>query len=102
MKKHLGLKYVYEDVGEETVPVKSKVKIGPEQLAKLPADLLSQLYKVALELNQEQALALIEKIKPIDAHIAYELDVLVRNFLFDTLQDLIKKSEQSTSEDIHD
>jgi CheY-like chemotaxis protein len=96
MKKHLGLKYVYEDAEEETVSVRPKVGIGPEQLAALPADLISQLHHAALELNEEQSLALIEKIKPIDAYIAGELDELARNFAFDILQELTKRSEQSS------
>jgi signal transduction histidine kinase/DNA-binding response OmpR family regulator/PAS domain-containing protein len=102
MQKHLGLKYVYEVAEEETVSVRPKVRIGPEQLAALPADLLSQLHQAALELNEEQSLALIEKIKPIDAYIAGELDELVRNFAFDILQELTKRSEQFTSGDPRD
>jgi PAS domain S-box-containing protein len=102
MKKHLGLKYVYEDAGEEAVPVKSNLEIGPEQLAALPADLLSQLYQAALELNEQQSLAMIEKIKPIDVHIARKLEILVRNFAYDSLQDLVKRSEQPSPEDTHD
>jgi PAS domain S-box-containing protein len=102
MKKHLGLSYVYEEAGEETVPVKSEVEIGPEQLAALPSDLLSQLYQAALELNEQQSLVLIEKIKPIDAHIARKLEVLVKNFAYDSLQDLVKRSERSAPGDTHD
>jgi hypothetical protein len=60
------------------------------------------LYQAVLELNEQQSLALIEKIKPIDVQIARELDVLVRNFAFDTLQELLNRSEQSTPGDTHD
>jgi CheY-like chemotaxis protein len=101
MKKHLELKYVYEDTMDESGQVKSKVEIGPEQLAVLPADLLSQLYRAALELNEQQSLALIEKIKPIDEQIARQLEVLVRNFAYDSLQDLLKRSERSVPGDTH-
>jgi signal transduction histidine kinase/CheY-like chemotaxis protein len=88
IKKHLGIKYVYEDARKEAVQDKSKGKIGPQQLAALPADLLSQLHQAALELNEKQSLAVIEKIKSIDTDIARELGLLVRNFAFDTLQEL--------------
>jgi signal transduction histidine kinase/DNA-binding NarL/FixJ family response regulator len=93
MQKHLGLKYVYEDAKKETVPDKPQDEIGPEQIAALPADLLSQLHQAALGLNEKQSLELIEKIKPIDAHIAHELEELVRNFAFDILQKLTSKNE---------
>jgi hypothetical protein len=54
MKKHLDLKYTYEETMDESGPVQSKVEIGPEQLAVLPNDLLSQLYQATLESNKEQ------------------------------------------------
>jgi hypothetical protein len=88
---------VYEAPREETSSGKPKVEISSEQLAALPADLLNQLYQAALALNTEQSLALIEKIKPIDAQIARELDLLVSNFAFDILQKLTSRSEQSSS-----
>jgi hypothetical protein len=53
-------------------------------------------------LNVEQSLALIEKVKPLDAHIARELNQLVRNFAFDILLDLTSRSEQSSPGDIRD
>jgi signal transduction histidine kinase/DNA-binding response OmpR family regulator len=102
MKKHLGLNYVYEAPREETSSGKPKVEISSEQLAALPADLLSQLHQAALALNVEQSLALIEKVKPLDAHIARELNQLVRNFAFDILLDLTSRSEQSSPGDIRD
>jgi DNA-binding response OmpR family regulator len=103
MKKHLGLNYVYETPREEAGASISKIEIGPAQLAALPTDLLSPLHQAALGLDVEQSLALIEKIKSIDAHIARELKVLVSNFAFDILQELTKRSEQSsTPDDTHD
>jgi CheY-like chemotaxis protein len=102
MQKHLGLKYVYEEAKDEFGPVKSEVELVPKQLKILPADLLSQLHQAALELNEQRSLAVIEKIKPIDANIARKLDELVRDFAFDTLQEVTKTREQSTPEDTHD
>jgi hypothetical protein len=102
MKKHLGLNYVYEAPREETSSGKPKVEISSEQLAALPADLLSQLHQAALALNVEQSLALTEKVKSLDAHIARELNQLVRNFAFDVLLDLTSRSEQSSPGDIRD
>jgi PAS domain S-box-containing protein len=102
MQKHLKLRYVYEDEVEEAGAVKAKVEIGPEQMATLPADLLSRLHQAALELNEQQSLALIRKIKPIDAHIARNLERLVRNFAYDALQKLTNRGEQTTPEDARD
>jgi signal transduction histidine kinase/CheY-like chemotaxis protein len=91
MQKHLGLNYVYEDTRDEVRPDISKVEIGPEQLAALPDDLISQLHQAALGLNTEQSQMLIEQIKSINMHLARKLDVLVRNFAFDILQKLTSR-----------
>jgi signal transduction histidine kinase/ActR/RegA family two-component response regulator len=102
MAKHLGLKYVYEDRHEEAAPVEPGVEIGPEQLAGLPSDLRGQLYKAAVELDRKQTLAMIEKIRAIDAHIAGGLELLVRNLAFEPLLDLLEKIEQPGQEESHD
>ncbi|MES9972047.1 MAG: ATP-binding protein [Candidatus Thiodiazotropha sp.] len=95
MQKYLGLKYVYEDQKQESEQAKSKVDINPAELTDIPADILSQLYQAAFKLNEQQSLALIEKIKPINPHIANEMALMVRNFAYDTLQALTKKYEKS-------
>jgi CheY-like chemotaxis protein len=94
MAKHLELKYVYEDRHEEVGPMESEVDIGPERLAALPQDLRGQLYQAIVELDTKRTLALIGKIKSIDAHLAEELEVFVRNMAFEPLLDLIEKSGQ--------
>jgi hypothetical protein len=71
-----------------------EVEIGPERLAALPQDLRAQLYQAIVELDTEQTLALIKKIKTIDAHIAEGLQVFVRKMAFEPLLDLIEKSQQ--------
>jgi CheY-like chemotaxis protein len=102
MAKHLGLNYVYEDKLEEAVPVEPEAEIRLEQLAALPADLRSQLHQAVVELNRQQALVLIEKVKTIDAHMARAMEAFVRNLAFEPLLDLLEKSEQREQESIHD
>jgi signal transduction histidine kinase/DNA-binding response OmpR family regulator len=101
MAKHLGLKYVYEDRPEEVVPTEPGIEIGPERLATLPADLLRQLYKAALELDRKQILAAIGKIRAIDVHIAGELESFVRNLAFEPLLDLLEKNAAPEQEKGH-
>ena len=102
MGKHLGLRYEYEDSRAEAVPAEPEVEISPEQLAALPADLRRQLHKATVELDRKGALALIGKIKTIDAHIAEGLEFFVRNLAFELLLDLLEKKEQSEQEDSHE
>jgi CheY-like chemotaxis protein len=102
MAKHLGLQYVYEEKQEESVSVEPEYEIRPEQLTALPADLCSQLHKAVIEGDRKLTLALIEKIKTIDARIAGGLEVFVRNLAFEPLLDLLEKNELSEQEEIHD
>ena len=84
------------------MPAEPEVEISPEQLAALPVDLHRQLHKATVELDRKGALALIGKIKTIDAHIAEGLEVFVRNLAFEPLLDLLEKKEQSEQEDSHE
>jgi hypothetical protein len=102
MARHLGLKYVYEERHEEIGPMEPGVEIDPERLAALPKDLRGQLYQAIVELDRKRTLALIGKIKTIDAHIAEALEVFVRNLAFEPLLNLIEKSEQPEQEESRD
>jgi hypothetical protein len=102
MAKHLGVRYRYEERHEHVVPIEPQAEIGPEQLAALPADLRGQLHKAAVELDRKRALALIEKIKTIDAGIAGGLEALVENLAFEPMIDLLEKSGPPEQEESHD
>ena len=84
------------------MPVAPEVDIRPEQLTTLPADLLGRLYQAVVELDEDRTMALIEKIKTIDECIASGLDALARNLSYDTLLELLERSEQPVRGDIHD
>jgi two-component system sensor histidine kinase/response regulator len=102
MGKHLGLKYVYEDSRGKAVPIAPEVEVRPERLASLPADILSRLHQAVVELDEDRTLALIEKIKAIDARMARGLDALAGNLAYDALLELLERSEQPIRGDIHD
>jgi CheY-like chemotaxis protein len=100
MAKHLGVKYVYEKQ-EEAMTVELEAEIQPEQLAALPADLLSQLHKAVVELDEDQIMVSIERIKTVDTHIVAGLNSIVRNLAYGTLLDLIEKCNPPIEEDCH-
>jgi CheY-like chemotaxis protein len=102
MAKHLGVTYVYEERHEKTPAESPGGDIDPEQLATLPADWRRQFHRAIVELDRKKALALIDGIKTIDAHIAEGLAALVRNLAFDPLLDLLKKSEPPDQEEDHE
>ena len=102
MGKHLGLRYVYQDTGAKEVPTEPDADLRPEQLAALPADLLSQLHDAAIELDRERILALIEQIKTIDAQMARVLETSVKKFALGPLLDLLKQIERLKHGDSRD
>jgi CheY-like chemotaxis protein len=102
MGRHLGLKYVHEKSREEAVPAEPDVGIRPEQLAALPADLLSRLHEASVELDRDRILALIEQIRTIDAHMATVLEPPVQKFALGPLLELLKKIEFPKHGDRHD
>jgi signal transduction histidine kinase/CheY-like chemotaxis protein len=102
MGKHLGLRYLYEDMVEKAVPAEPEFDLSPEQLAALPADLISRLHDAVIELDRDRILALIEQIKTIDAHLAKVLEPPVKKFALAPLLDLLEKIEQPKPGDSHD
>ncbi len=99
MAKHLGIRYEYAQTREE--PVEPDIDLHPELLATLPEDLLGQLYQAVVELDEDWILALIEKIKTIDARMAAALDGFVKKLALSPLLDLLEKILPTEQEDGH-
>jgi signal transduction histidine kinase/FixJ family two-component response regulator len=91
MATHLGIRYIYDGKHEKPEPMGSDVEIGLEQLAALPADLLSRLHNAAVELDRDRILTLIEQIKTIDAHMATILERPVKKYALGPLVEMLKK-----------
>ena len=96
------MRYVYEETGEKAGPAEPDIELRPEQLAALPADLLSRLHDAAVKLDRDRILALIEQIKTIDARLARVLEIPVKKFALAPLLDLLEKIEQRGHGDNHD
>jgi hypothetical protein len=64
--------------------------LSPDQLKDLPDELRRDLLKVAIELNMEKALAVIEQISAHDATLGSALKELARNLDFDSLLELLE------------
>jgi signal transduction histidine kinase/DNA-binding response OmpR family regulator len=92
MAAHLGVRYVYAKTDKEAELVEPDVDLLPEQLATLPGDLLGQLNQAVVELDEERILALIEKVKTIDAPMATVLETYVEKFALSSLLDLLEKN----------
>jgi CheY-like chemotaxis protein len=101
MAKHMGLKYVVEEVREKSGPVEPDVVLRSEQLSALPEDLLRRLHQAVVELDVDRILVLTGKIKSMDAHLAAALEAFVGKLALSPLLDLLEKIVQPEQEDSH-
>jgi signal transduction histidine kinase/CheY-like chemotaxis protein len=96
MRKHLGLKYVYEAEKKDEVTAEKAAELSPEQLANLPADLLSRLQQAVVEVDQPRAIALMEQIAQHDAAIGNALLALAKMLDYGRLLFLLKNRNTTT------
>ncbi|MET0022880.1 MAG: ATP-binding protein [Sedimenticola sp.] len=93
MAEQLGVKYFYEDTVEEEV-TRRPVTLTVEMLNKLPADLLDDLAKAVTSLSAEQMAGVISDVRLIDNDVADGLQILVDNFQFSEINQLLKNNPQ--------
>jgi CheY-like chemotaxis protein len=96
LNKHLNVAYVYEG---ETEPVHGKknesqaTQLSPTSLKELPRETMEQLKKSITSLKMNETLGLIEIIKQQNEPLAEELQKLVLEYRFDTLQEILEKND---------
>jgi hypothetical protein len=88
MAQHLGVRYVYEELDEK---IEARVEITAADLAELSADWIAELRQAAMGDQDKKILSLIDNIQPQHPKIAEQLTVLVNQFQFDRIVELVKK-----------
>lgn len=93
--QHLGVAFTYTaDLDRERlVPPLSSKGLDPDRVARLPDLLREELKSASAELNQEQTLACIEKIKKTDKPMAEHLALLANEFKFEEIWDSMQIPE---------
>jgi PAS domain S-box-containing protein len=84
MAQHLGLRYVYEELGQ-AVSEPPPAAFTPADLATIPTDWITNLRQAAMAGEAEQVLELVEQIKKRHAPLAEGLARLVYEFRFDKI-----------------
>ncbi len=87
--QYLGVKYIYED--EQVLSEEKPTILTAKDLAIMSEKWLKEMYKAALNLDDESLLNLISKIPESHENIAQKLSKLVDNFQFDTLINLLEQ-----------
>lgn len=85
MTRHLEVNFVYKEQAQK-VAKKTSPPLPPEALLGLPEALREDLSKAVTILNLEVTLALIDKIRVLDADLAERLTVLAKNFEYGKIQ----------------
>jgi signal transduction histidine kinase/CheY-like chemotaxis protein len=94
MHKHIGVRYVYEEMTDITPVLTTQEILTPEALAALPKELLTQLQEAAIMLDMEETQVLISQIRSHNENIANALEQLTKEFQYDRLQDLIEEARK--------
>ena len=92
MHKHIGVRYVSEEM-TDTTPLLTQEVLIPEALAALPGELLTQLREAAIMLDMEESQVLISQVRSHNERLANALDQLTKDFQYDRLQDLIEEAQ---------
>jgi len=94
MKKHLGVEYIYEE--ETPSPTATELSsLTVEDLHKMPQEWLEKVYYAAKALDDDMMLELIEEIPVEQSLLAEKLSVLVNDFQFKTIRQLIESLNQN-------
>ena len=91
MEKHLGVRYVYENLTyspQDTFP-ETDILI-PENMATLPSELLVQLRRAVVTASKQEMAVVVEAIRAENAALAEALATCFHNFEYDTILNLIR------------
>ena len=85
LAEHLGVRFVYDEGPAEAREEKPLDTQQLTVLGNMPADWVARLHHAALQADADQALALIEEIRPQHGTLVEGLTNLVENYRFDIL-----------------
>ena len=94
LSKHLGVKYIYEE-SESCEGSSQAERLTPEQLSVMSHSWLVRLSNAVLEADSETILTVIQDIPDSQASLAKRLTLLVRQFQFEQILNLIDAVLQS-------
>jgi DNA-binding response OmpR family regulator len=95
LAKHLGARFVYEEVAQPTGVTAEAAEglLSTAALAALPADWVTSLHQAATQLDADLILALLDRIREQNSPLADALESLVHDFRFDVILNLSAPTE---------
>ena len=89
LSKHLGVKYLYEELEFQDGDNLAAQPLTSDSFRVMPQSWLVRLSNAVLEADSEITMALIQEIPDSEVSLATKLTILVRQFQFETISDLI-------------
>ena len=96
MHKHLGVRYIYEDIKEnQSLNTSDDMEnaLTPTAIAALPQELLTHLEEAAIRSKMNEVESLIEKVRELNAPLAEALAMLADGFEYPKIVTLIQQSQ---------
>lgn len=91
LKKHLNTHFTYSDKLEPPITTR-KAKIDTEQLKKLPSDLIENLHKGALLLDQKKCLEITGSINALNHDLGKQLTHMIKELQYRNILELLDNS----------
>jgi len=89
LNKYLGVRYIYEEIGESQV-VEFSEKLTGKDLQIMPQEWLEKLLEATLEADDEKVLQIIEELPETEVKLTKSLTKLVYQYQFERIMDLIE------------
>ncbi|NES06903.1 MAG: response regulator, partial [Okeania sp. SIO2F4] len=89
MNKHIGVKYVYEDLIPENTATTTKEVLTPEVMAEIPTEILAQLEEAVMFSDEDLIATLIKQIATHNDSLALALKTSLHNFEYEKVLSLI-------------
>ena len=90
LSKHLGVKYIYEEIAESEGDNVTETPLTAENLKVMSPEWVIRLSEAALEADTDQVMTLILEIPETETSLIKGLTKLVRKFQFEQILDLIE------------
>ncbi len=88
LAKHLGVKYIYEQIPAHETDISQETSISSENLKIMPDEWIIRLHQSSLEADKNLVMQIIEEIPDQEKFLVRSLTKLARNFQFEKLIDL--------------
>ncbi len=94
LTKYLGVRYIYQNILEESASVPEMIALNPADLAVLPPDLVDRLEEATVRASLNNIYSAIDEISTANSRAAEALKYLVGNFDYEQILAAIESSKK--------